>query len=446
MSESSLSPIHRVPPDFLGEIVYFFGTSRAGWNEHMELANVGKKALLTLAMVCSHWYNVVMHTPALWSEVEVHGRYWVQDSPVYFRALKRVLERSAQHPLAVILDLDSASHVPLLLQSLLGEHYARIQSMDLAIIDGVPLADRFLVDLFAKTPNLRHVALNSLLNHPIPRLPYAQLQSLTFKDNGTVTFIHTLAKLPLGAKFTFHYIAHTWMTHLLSWDNIPAVLKPFPLVTSPITRLHLELSAAPNPTQVLEFTERLLDCLTLPNLTTLSFERRSFPAFWPGPEFTMFSHRSALGNTLRVLDVHRMLLTPNALLGVLADLGALEELMVADHPLHNAGPGAMYVFTDVLFRRLTLENNPNPPSPAGLVRHLHHLTCISLFTFTPAVYRDFVGSRCAVLDSGVIFKTTFALAQGVKGTGRERAKGDMDDVFKILKPLVEEKRTRLYRN
>ncbi|KAJ7062737.1 hypothetical protein C8F01DRAFT_1135074 [Mycena amicta] len=445
MSDPSLSPIHRVPPEVLGEIVYFFGTSRAGWNEHMELANVGKKALLTLAMVCSHWYNVVMHTPALWSEVEVHGRYWNLDSLVHFRALKRVLERSAQHPLAVILDLDSgSSYVPTLLQRLLGEHYTRIQSMDLAI-DGGPLADRFLDNIFAKTPNLRHVALNFLLNHPIPRLPYAQLQSLTFKDNGTVDFIDILPKLPLGAKFTFHYIAHTWLTHLLSWDNVPAELKPFPRVTSPITRLHLELSAAPNPTQVLEFTGRLLDCLTLPNLTTLAFERRSFPAFWPGPEFTMFSQRSALGNTLRVLDVHRMLLTPNALLGVLADLSALEELMVADHPLHNAGPGAMYAFTDVLFRRLTLQHNLNSPSPAGLVPRLHHLTCISLFTFTPAAYRDFIGSRCGVLDSGVVFKTTFALAQGVKGTERERAKGNMGDVFRILQPLVEEKWMRLYR-
>nr|GAT49983.1 predicted protein [Mycena chlorophos] len=468
---SANSPIHRVPPEVLGHIVSYFPTSRIGWTADMELANIRKVPLLLLARVCSHWRAIVMHTPALWSRIEVHGRYW-ERKKVYTKALKRVLERAGGHGLDMILVLDGATDGMVRnLLDLLVAHYHRITSLDVCIEGkrllllkslrekltslrrlsfGAPTGGNTAVpdlsiDMFHGCPQLRHVTLNSVVNEYVPQLLYHQLESVEYKDNGTTQGVATvLENLPHGSRFSFQHIAHTWIRVGSGTQVVPPTFAP---VSTRISALHLDITAVPSYITAAEFTRLFLRSLSAPNLEALSFTRHPFPALWPTDDFTLFAERSKLARTLRKLDVRRMLLTDEALLAVLADLPALEELALGDHPLHNTGREPVCALTDTLVLRLA---GPNLESLAPqMVPRLWLLDATSLFTCTVAAYRDFVAARAGNVPGGV-FVSNLSVVAPVKGPGREaqwnEAKKKLGEIVEALEGLVAQGRARVYRD
>ncbi|KAF7291756.1 F-box domain-containing protein [Mycena chlorophos] len=467
---SADSPIHRVPPEVLGHIVSYFPTSRIGWTADMELANIRKLPLLLLARVCSHWRAIVMHTPALWSRIELHGRYWEREKACV-DATKRVLERSGGHGLDVILVLDGATDRMVRdLLDLLAPHYSRITSLDLCIegkrllllesmrdklirlrrlyfaapTGGNTAVQDLAIEMFHGCPQLRHVTLNSVTNEYVPQLPYHRLESLEYKDNGTAHGVATvLENLPHGSRLSFQHIAHTWTRVGFGTQVVAPTFAP---VSTRISALHLDVTAVPSYLAAAECTRLFLRSLSAPNLEALSFTRHPFPALWSTDDFPLFAERSKLARSLRKLDVRRMLLTDYALLAVLADLPALEELAIGDHPLHNTGREPVCALTDALLLRLA---GPNSGSSAPqLVPRLGSLDATSLFTCTVATYRDFVAARAGDVPGGV-FVSNLSVVAPVKGPGREaqwdEAKMKLGEIVEVLEGLVAQGRARVYR-
>ncbi|KAK6980985.1 hypothetical protein R3P38DRAFT_3235057 [Favolaschia claudopus] len=66
--------------------------------------------LLVLSRVCARWYDIVLGTPALWSNVELQFPLWDEtpyeptDFDKLMRVLAKVLERGRSIPLSVFID------------------------------------------------------------------------------------------------------------------------------------------------------------------------------------------------------------------------------------------------------------------------------------------------------------------------------------------------------
>ncbi|KAF7300179.1 F-box domain-containing protein [Mycena kentingensis (nom. inval.)] len=396
-------PVERVPPEILYEIVAWFAGSRSSWDWKKERANLAKQNLLLLSRVCSHWHALIMETPALWRVVEVHARHWSSRDSVFKRLLANALARSKETPLTVILELDRADTdslskiVPLLVAQ--SHRWERLElsidadqmwrfggakgklgalhTLSIAVIRGGGFANNFF-----KTAPVRHFTFNSQSTSIDPHLvSWNDLHSFTFYDDGRSAFLYAMQRLcGRDTSFCFYHIGHFWADNMDGSIRLPTHRSGQP-ISSGISTLLVDLTAAANLEHIAIFLGALFGCLCLPHLHRLHIQRTSgFPFDWPTAAFHSLSSRSQLHLCLTELDIRSVKLAENDLLASLNALDALEDLAIADFP----SPGEHVLIINTLLDKL---------SDSALVPRLEHLRCMTLFHFSSAAMADFVGAR-----------------------------------------------------
>ncbi|KAK1226794.1 hypothetical protein PQX77_010201 [Marasmius sp. AFHP31] len=137
------APINTLPPELLTEIFAYFLPTRD--DVAMDIVD-DVPYLLTFLSVCKYWRHASLHTPYLWSTILV----W-DTTPTCLKMAKQWLERSATHPLNLILflfpsseeDVDEGAGQVL---SALTEHIHRWRSLDLHMCD-ISAGNRFGLQL-----------------------------------------------------------------------------------------------------------------------------------------------------------------------------------------------------------------------------------------------------------------------------------------------------------
>ncbi|KAG8916403.1 hypothetical protein FRC01_003176 [Tulasnella sp. 417] len=120
-------PVHSLPPELLLQVICLHMITEFG-----SLPKGYYRRLISLSGVCAHWYNVIRHSPPLWTWIHASDRSEV---------IEMALQRSSSHPLDIILRPPVPSDgllwtVPASLQSIVNAiipHSNRWRSLDIAV-------------------------------------------------------------------------------------------------------------------------------------------------------------------------------------------------------------------------------------------------------------------------------------------------------------------------
>ncbi|KAJ7218182.1 hypothetical protein C8J57DRAFT_1732271 [Mycena rebaudengoi] len=424
---SLFSPIRHVPNELLAEIFAMCSqpSEIADGTPKDELCRLGKQDLMRLSQVCSHWNQVVMNTPMLWSNIVVDFDLWL-NSPappaILFRLLASSLRRGGDFPMEISVYAGDDAQQQQWGLDLLSQHSHRWRQislqLDLSFLrylspvrERLPLLEKLKIDgwskwpenldIFAVAPRLEAATLSldgtsSLL---LPNLlPWEQLMDVQFRRLAATDLPHVLlllARLPRGAKLELDMDVY----------GTPFV-GDLPTVVSKISSLRVMLDTA-NLTTV---AGQIIQSLTLPHARELSFVSRSSspPHLWHQGYFENFAARSLLKDRLKVLELKCLAITDVDLLQCVSELPLLQRLSLSDSPRQlystslpllqrlslSDSPRQLYssssdriLLTDNLFCQLTLRPN------TALIPDLQSFSMISLFQFRAQAYLDFVRSR-----------------------------------------------------
>src|ERR1700761_3706346 len=223
------APIRLLAPEILCEIFGYIANPTPSIYISSPVGTLGRLAkqdLLQLSQVCTLWHDLIMGTPALWSEIGIIGIYW---SGEHLKVLKACLERAKDCLLTMTLNLfDIHSEHLQPLMELLVHHCHRWLHLSLVIDPSrVGILQAFKgrlhslqeisltlhswtegglasIDVFEDAPRLTqvHFATSPWISG-LPRLPWGQLCSFTCADTGTYGFLDVMRNLSaLNATFT----------------------------------------------------------------------------------------------------------------------------------------------------------------------------------------------------------------------------------------------------
>ncbi|KAJ7202364.1 hypothetical protein GGX14DRAFT_654294 [Mycena pura] len=438
------APIRLLAPEILCEIFGYIAnpTPSTYISSPEALETLAKQDLLQLSQVCTLWHDLIMGTPALWSEIGIIGIDW---SGEHLKVLKACLERGKHCLLTMTLDfLDIHPEHLQPLMELLVQHCHRWLHLSLVIepsrlgalqafkgrlhsLQEISLSlhswtegGLASIDVFEDAPRLTQVHLiftTPLWISDLPRLPWGQLCSFTCADTGTYWFLDVMRNLSApNATFTLRNF-HSY------YGNPPHLPPP---ITSQISSFSLEMPfvAVQYSMQVLG---TVLDHLTLPRLRQLSIDGQG-GKIWPVDQFESLSMRSSFHNTLHSLDLGRIHIAEDELLRSLASLASLESLAIADQPAIsvNGKIKKIALITNSLLLRLTWTPSSSDMCP---IPRLSRFRCITRFWFNPRVYRDFLASRIAL--NGAPFEASIRGPLDADASTKQEAA-----VMKSLQPLI----------
>ncbi|KAF7322129.1 F-box domain-containing protein [Mycena kentingensis (nom. inval.)] len=356
--------------------------------------------LKTLAMVCYHWRQVVLNTPALWTDVNIDGRIWRDPARLVdaTRALEDVLQRSANTSISIRVNYPnrdlfvrawrlivatahrwrSAKFVhcgectaPLDLFS----DISRMETLEIVLNSHGPSADSWLeaVRRISCAPRLCDLALTG--HFDVAHLPLEQLRRVSLGDLSTTSLPIIFAILP-------RLVAPLKLTLVPSWGPPPL---PLSSIASRLPSLTLGLDSQSGDASYTVF-QAFLAGATFSCLHTLAFVCGKYgdpPLLpWPHDAFLRFSERSGFATTLLALNLGQVFL-PDATFGeILAALPALQTLEVSDSRTANAPT----LFGDALLQRLR-------DQPDTLVPRLATLKYTTQLRFSEGLFFTFVSWR-----------------------------------------------------
>ncbi|KAJ7617649.1 hypothetical protein DFH06DRAFT_1483478 [Mycena polygramma] len=402
---SLFSPVRRLPTEILVEIFTLCSPPPVSFSDVRRRAppdaldRTAQSHLLRLAQVCHNWYETVMHTPSLWSTIEVHlgQRYDHLD------LLARSLDRSANCPLAI--HCIATDHRAIRCLRLLLQHSGRWRTADIylesnAVISlfseksDFPLLERLeiggaenlnLLHTFETAPKLTQFV-SSVFSSIQPVLPWTQLHHVKFSscsDMGN-DYAEFLGGLSILSSCSPESAVQISVLDLFDLD-LPSM--PPPPVECHIRSLDLAVTDSLGSLHFQQAVNGILAALTLPCVGQLAL-RASGPCvlFWPEKGFLELASRSSFGHSLTKLFIRNILIREHELVDCLSGLPALIELFVQDVP--GDPTSSSVVITDGLLRRLTWTDDPGCLTP-----HLASVHLGSLFAFDIGVLLDFVKSR-----------------------------------------------------
>ncbi|KAJ7031273.1 hypothetical protein C8F04DRAFT_1397412 [Mycena alexandri] len=132
---SPLRGLRRLPAEVLCQIFTPFSRSFDSSDDN-DLHRFGKSQLLRVSWVCARWHNIIMGTPALWSDISVALRYGSSSACLHqvLRRLNKTLERGARHSLKLSIVVEHIeSQVAGEVLNVLAEHSDRWESVSLTI-------------------------------------------------------------------------------------------------------------------------------------------------------------------------------------------------------------------------------------------------------------------------------------------------------------------------
>ncbi|KAK7031874.1 hypothetical protein R3P38DRAFT_2926012 [Favolaschia claudopus] len=372
---SVFSPIRRLPSEVLFLVFdhCFPSLDERDRSSDQELRRVSQWHLRQLSQVCSIWHRCVMET--LLSLIETS------------------LTLGGNHPLMIRLTLSSSPESRLVME-LLSKHASRWRQFGLTLL---AKPDRHLrqalagvkgnlgqlsrlalqgnwrrmdSEIFKIAPHLTEILFSGKLAK-IPALPWPQVDLIVYQahaaDNPVNCFsILTSVTSKASSKLELNLEG---MTSNVPWHP----------VSSNIGTLSLRLSAD-DP----QLVGRVLDCLTLPALSSLNVSRRrgAQPPVWAPQQFAALASRSLFQAHLYSLSIH-VIITDMEVLQCLQLLPKLQMLRVDESRRHTT-------ITDALLQGLVCESDE---STVPLVADLQCLELSSTFAFTSSVYIELIRSR-----------------------------------------------------
>ncbi|KAJ7500275.1 hypothetical protein B0H11DRAFT_1996866 [Mycena galericulata] len=408
------SPIRRLPPEILCEIFTMCG--RGHW--HARSATVGDELytlkrvhLLRLSRVCVQWNRLVMHTPGLWSRINVTLNHWSR--PSYLSLLNDLLalsiQRSVSSPLHVRAGVDGSPSLLPVQPALefLAHHSERWHTAVFNI--GAPIFDcmshiqgklpqlrslrirtwpqgskSLQVDLFEDAPRLVDVAFTGPISL-LPKLPWDTLHRFAYISGVPEDLSAALSLMRLCAPSSVFQISRLDVSR----QSLPLNL---PSITSSISTLDLDLTVQSNAEHARDVLGEIMGSFTLPYARSLRFNADSrAPLHWPTSSFLSLLSRSGFHITLHTLELNAVI-PADELFQCLSVLPALSVLSLSDYP----APGVDHVLlTDDVFRRLAWipDADADAAAPVCLVPKLSHLRCMARLRFSDDVFLDFVRSR-----------------------------------------------------
>nr|GAT51901.1 predicted protein [Mycena chlorophos] len=350
-SDSLSAPIRRLPDEMLSEI--FVHIPLMTLHDLFEWC-ITQPHLKRLSAVCWRWNNVVHATPALWTRVKVDrppGPTNIAEESIereYMSALSRTLELSRQRPLHVDIDISSPADYKLVERRplrLLVQSCSRWRHIDLRVdaskatidllsavsgrLSAVETASVILlqdfslpmaVDLFGRSPDLLHLELYVQSFVRIVPFPWGKLQSLRMRPGRSAIrpLLQLLEDLPDAAD------ANLDITLTLYFHD-PVLEQQR---TSLVRSLHFGVGDR-------ETLASFLKGWTLPRLRMLSITATEGCIDLHAPTFLECCVRSSLDQTLTSLDIASVEISSTNLLRCLQELRQLENLVLADHPVHR---------------------------------------------------------------------------------------------------------------
>lgn len=404
---SVFAPVRRLPPEILAEIFAHCCPTPALYCNNIPYRPVGQSYLVPLLQVCFAWYSTIMGTPSLWANIEVDLDNAYPAIPQ--KALRdvsylwRSLSRSGQHPLTVQL-ISSDGRISSGLELLAGcadrwriadMYIDRTASSALSRFPGnFPLLERLalggngaMLDIFKTAPRLTHIILSDV-DRPLPQLPWSQLREITCYASRPAGFEVIADRLAIISHCSTQCEFNIYSLNLSGLD-LPAPHLSQNQIHSNIPVLRLGILDRNGEAHTRAALGQIIGTLTLPNLQELHLRATNpnDPLFWPRDDFTLFSSRSSLRNTLTKLFLYDMVTTEDELVHCLSDLHVLQELFIQD--VDGASDNDDHILlTDALLRRLAWRADSS-----CLVPNLNKLSFASLFFFDDDAFLEFVESR-----------------------------------------------------
>ncbi|KAJ7779621.1 hypothetical protein B0H16DRAFT_1710897 [Mycena metata] len=344
MTSPETRGIHRLPMETLCDVFRLvvaaatpeFSRFTPSPSAQAELERVANAPLLRLSQVSSCWHDIAMHTPTLWSDVEL---------------LTVRLERTRDAPLSV--KLAHLLHPPQpRIFGLLAQHSPRwqtvaiacsLEGVDYSILKGrLPRLKKLLLNVPQDTevsfgiapclhsltivaPPLRSESLTEILRRKQLR-SFGCLVRLPGQFQDTISL---LPELPFQTEF------------FLTVDVACGLFEPpgttllFLLsITAEISSLFCAMAAGDfDSHHSCLVLGQLFDSLTVPNLRQVLLASDAYPRLvleWPQAQFLAFSQRSHLDRHLKTLRVAEVRIAESDLLEILSLLKALDHLEVGD--------------------------------------------------------------------------------------------------------------------
>ncbi|KAJ6447478.1 hypothetical protein C8R47DRAFT_1085270 [Mycena vitilis] len=443
---SALSPIRRVPTELWAKIFdlcspNLFRGGEEGYKlllsttSQDEVDRLAHLHLLQCAQVSSLWHKIAMETPKLWSTIALDTSLWAGAPVSYTKLLSLLdvsLQRGGNHPLVMdiaVLEEDPHSHAVMIL---LSQHATRWKAVYFySDLDSAQLLSRARghlgqlqrldvyadwkgVDIFQVAPQLKNVKFYGRIEN-VPHLPWGQIRSFQYVDDEDAeasNFLSLLGRCPNILTFI------SKVTLLQAQAPIDTTL------TSEVefVTLRLALVDIPPDTPFGRVVGRIFESLTLPSLRSLAVTYRDespeqLPPIWDTDQFLGLAERSSFHSHLTRLEIDAII-TDEGLLGCLAVLPLLEELIIFDCMFDDEH----IVITDTLLRGLVHQGDVTT-----MVPELNFLSFTSRGHFTTSAYHDLLVSRLP--DSDESFKAHLWLLPDHRSeSSQESLLADIDNV------------------
>lgn len=245
------SPISRIPFELLTEIlrrVALIHFEEEKENPSLRLKDACRRpfAWSQLSRVCHLWYDVLLHTPALWCYIRVTPH-------VRSETIRKILPRSHQMPLSIVLDYESfvIPHDLDLTLAVLRSQRHRIRTLELSTCGAIYAASfsQFLAELTRCTTvsRMQKLTLNLVNSHMYPpaidsmchvlsRDSLPQLSDLTMLGITWNASMFRAACQP-GLRFLT-------LSGAVHWDVSPLVVLSALEYTDSLQYLHIDLRFA----------------------------------------------------------------------------------------------------------------------------------------------------------------------------------------------------------
>jgi hypothetical protein len=370
---SILSPIRKLPPEIL---------------ETIFLACMGPEPdiIPVVGQVCSHWRNIVIGTPTLWSNISI-GRTRFRFNQRYVNLASLFLKRSASRPLSVTVRYPAdARLVGLLVRhanrwgtlrlstsfrefydslGLTAHTFPMLERLEIMEANAEPAEPSQEPVLLNNAPNLKDVVLKNPL--VFWTLPWSHLTRLQYDVNAVVDAVRILHLCPRLVECSFDKLIFA-----AADTDIIADLRPLRKLRS------LRLSV--NSVSAQPILKTLFDSLTAPKLVSLEIIGQ-----WTPSDLTEFLARSQCKLASLILSTGYM--KDEKILDVLQTLPHLDKL-VLDADTGTSRQLQNRVITDKLLRRLIFY-----PDSDCVLPSLTHLTLKTAVNFEDQVLLDLIESR-----------------------------------------------------
>ncbi|KAK7050112.1 hypothetical protein R3P38DRAFT_2862007 [Favolaschia claudopus] len=409
------SPVRLVPSEILAAIFALqqpptLETDPETGSTDNAMAILAQNHLLVLSRVCARWHDIVLGTPALWSNVELRFPLWDEtpyeptDFDKLMRVLGKVLERGRSIPLSVFINTGViTSYTPML--ELLTAHSPRWESLRvhgprvdllelLAVRDRLPSLKAIDISgavapgsfsIFRDAPLLKSAKLDCSHDDwaQVPQIPLAQLRSLQLTDSYSDD-----PESPFPSFAIFPHLPPTIHLTLQINPQMDYEFNDRPTIRATscdVASLTIELLDRCSSAHDYSTLYKALDSLTLPALTSLRLysDPQPAPISWLPSDFLALSKRSSFSTHLQHLDLWHVEIPESELLEALAGLPALERLAIADW-----APDIL--FGDSLLEALACVAEDEPQR---LVPRLTALKVKTVMKFSDMVLLDFLRAR-----------------------------------------------------